>query len=42
MRIVHINLSDSQGGAAVAARRLHLALRQAGHDFAHVGLAQIY
>lgn len=32
MRIVHINLTDSQGGAAIAARRLHLALRQAGHD----------
>lgn len=32
LRIVHINLSDSQGGAAIAARRLHLALRRAGHD----------
>ncbi len=32
MRIVHINLTDSQGGAAIAGRRLHLALRGAGHD----------
>lgn len=32
MRIVHINLSDAQGGAAIAARRIHHALRQAGHD----------
>jgi glycosyltransferase involved in cell wall biosynthesis len=32
MRIVHINLSDAQGGAAIAARRLHQALRRAGHD----------
>ncbi len=32
LRIVHVNLSDSQGGAAIAARRLHLALRRAGHD----------
>ncbi|MBX7234815.1 MAG: glycosyltransferase family 4 protein [Caldilineales bacterium] len=32
LRIVHINLTDSQGGAAIAARRLHLALRRAGHD----------
>lgn len=32
LRIVHINLTDSQGGAGIAARRLHLALRRAGHD----------
>ncbi len=32
MRVVHINLSDAQGGAAIAARRLHQALRRAGHD----------
>lgn len=32
LRIVHINLTDSQGGAAIAARRLHLHLRKAGHD----------
>ncbi|RME47958.1 MAG: glycosyltransferase [Chloroflexi bacterium] len=32
MRIVHINYLDHYGGAAIAARRLHQAMRRAGHD----------
>ena len=32
MNIVHINLADHHGGAAMAAFRLHQALRRAGHD----------
>ncbi len=32
MRIVHLNLTDSGGGAAIAARRLHVQLRREGHD----------
>lgn len=32
MRIVHINKMDDGSGGPIAARRLHRALRQAGHD----------
>ncbi|NOZ71016.1 MAG: glycosyltransferase [Chloroflexi bacterium] len=32
MNIVHINLADHHGGAAMAAFRLHQAMRRAGHD----------
>jgi len=32
MKVVHINYVDHYGGAAIAARRLHLAMRRAGHD----------
>src|ERR1043166_6462595 len=32
MRIVHVSTSDSNGGAARAAYRLHRGLRRLGHD----------
>ena len=32
MRIVHINLSGSNGGAAIAAYRLHCEMRKNGLD----------
>ena len=32
MKVVHINKSDTDGGASVAARRIHTALRKAGVD----------
>ncbi|RME67451.1 MAG: glycosyl transferase, partial [Verrucomicrobia bacterium] len=32
MKVVHVSYSDAGGGADIAARRLHLALREAGVD----------
>ena len=32
MKILHVNFSDNEGGAAIAVKRLHASLLKEGHD----------